>query len=73
MSLRDNLNVLAKVDKTSKLFPFQYKMKLEKLINMPMKMLQLYIIIKQNLFIVQDLWQIRYLNLLRISQRNPQD
>ena len=39
MSLRDNLNVLAKVDKTSKLFPFQYKMKLEKLINMPMKML----------------------------------
>ena len=48
-------------------------MKLEKLINMPMKMLQLYIIIKQNLFIVQDLWQIRYLNLLRISQRNSQD
>ena len=39
MSLRDNLNVLAKVDKTSKLFPFQYKMKLEKLIIMPMKML----------------------------------
>ena len=72
MSLRDNLNVLAKVDKTSKLFPFQYKMKLEKLINMPMKMLKLYII-KENLFVVQDLWQIHYLNLLIISQRDSQD
>ena len=39
----DNLNVLGKIQKKAKLFPFQYKKKLQVLISMVTKVLSLYL------------------------------
>ena len=55
MSFKENLNVLEKAKKSTKLFLFQSEKKLEKLIKILAKVLQLHLT-KQKLLIAQDLW-----------------
>ena len=50
---------LEKTKKSTNLFRFQYKRKIQKLIKMVMKRFKPYLT-KQNLLIVQDLWQVHY-------------
>ena len=77
MCLRENLNVLGKIQKSTSFSDTVYKyckvfVPIEKevtnLIKMVMKVLSLYLT-KQNLLIVQDLWQLHYQILLITSQK----
>ena len=52
-------NVLGKTKESTKHFPLQYKKNPRKLIKMVMKVLKVHLT-KQNLLIVQDLWQLHY-------------
>ena len=59
MSMRNNLNVLEKIKKNSKLFLFQLKKGITK-IDEDGNESVFNMFTKQNLLIVKDLWQVHY-------------